>query len=223
MNLDQHTIYEAIPTNPRFKDLTHLKFGRLTVLGYLGKNSHRQAMWEVECTCGAIRKVVGCALIGGYSTSCGCIATEKIVAASTKHGHSKRSGRSSEMMSWKNMKTRCCNSNTPSYSLYGGRGIQVCQRWLDSFENFLADMGKKPLPKRNYTLERKDTNGNYEPTNCIWATHKEQARNLRCNRIIEHNGESKTLAEWSEISGVEYNKLRKRLNRGWSMEASLLN
>lgn len=223
MNLDQHTTYEAIPTNSRFKNLTSLRFGRFTVLGYLGKNAHRQAMWEVECTCGSIRKVVGCSLSGGHSTSCGCIATEKMVVASTKHGHGKRSGRSSEMTAWKNMKMRCCNPKTLSYNLYGGRGIQVCERWLNSFENFLADMGEKPVPKRRYTLERKDTNGNYEPANCIWATHKEQARNLRCNRIVEHEGDSKTLAEWSEISGVEYNKLRKRLNRGWAIGAALVN
>lgn len=97
---------------------------------------------------------------------------------------------------------------------YGGRGIRVCERW-QSFENFLADMGERPPGMQ---IERKDNSGHYEPGNCLWATHKTQARNRRTSRHIEINGVVKTVAEWAELKGVPYNRLSERLERGWPIQ-----
>lgn len=114
--------------------------------------------------------------------------------------------------SWAMMKTRCLNPNYSQYKDYGGRGITVCKEWM-TYCNFLADMGERPA---GYTLERIDNNGNYEPCNCMWATVKEQRNNSRQNRYIEYNGETHTVAQWSEITGINRNTIIKRLNMGWS-------
>lgn len=128
---------------------------------------------------------------------------------------------SPEYRSWCSMKARCCNSQNPSYPRYGGRGIKVCQRWLDSFSDFLADMGKKPTPK--HTIDRfPDNNGNYEPGNCRWATAQEQSRNRRSNRVIEFGGVSRTVAEWADVLGVGYFTLARRIERkGYEVALSL--
>ena len=112
------------------------------------------------------------------------------------------------------MKTRCSNPKCRSYPHYGGRGIKVCERW-QKFENFLADMGECP-PGRS--IERIEPNGDYEPRNCRWATSKEQNRNTSRSRLIEMNGQQKTLAEWCEIYGVPSQRIGKRLKRGMSPE-----
>lgn len=120
--------------------------------------------------------------------------------------------------SWGSMKTRCQNPNHVYFARYGGRGIRVCKRW-QNFECFLADMG--PRPGRNYSLDRIDNDGDYEPGNCRWASTKKQGRNTSQNRIIEHNGVRKTLIEWSEEIGIGKTVLRNRLDRGWSVERAL--
>lgn len=119
---------------------------------------------------------------------------------------------SPEYRSWCSMKARCCNPRNPSYARYGGRGITVCPRWLDSFENFLADVGNRPGPK--YTIDRFPNNdGNYEPGNVRWATAQEQSRNRRSNRVIEFGGASRTVAEWADVLGVRYFTLVQRIKR----------
>jgi hypothetical protein len=117
------------------------------------------------------------------------------------------------------MRRRCAYPKSARYARYGGRGIRVCERWADSFENFLADMGLCP---DGMTLDRKDTNGNYEPDNCRWATRKEQQRNISQNRILVFRGESKTMAEWAEISGLSYKLVNRRINDAkWPVERAL--
>jgi len=120
---------------------------------------------------------------------------------------------------WKNIKARCSNPNRPDYERYGGRGINVCQRWAESFENFLADMGPKPSPK--HTIERKDVNGNYEPSNCVWATSTEQMNNKRNNVIIEFNDRRQTMANWAREAGIQLGTLHFRLKSGWSVPDAL--
>jgi len=116
---------------------------------------------------------------------------------------------------YQNIKQRCHNIHSESYSKYGGRGIKVCDRWLESFENFYEDMGAKPEGK---SVDRIDNNKGYCKENCRWATPKEQSRNTRRNVVIEHKGVSKTLAEWAEDSHVHYGTFVSRIRRGWDIE-----
>jgi hypothetical protein len=118
------------------------------------------------------------------------------------------------------MLQRCTNPNHPEYKNYGGRGIKVCDRWLESFEeNFLADMGLRPSPK--LTLDRIDNNKGYSKSNCRWATPKEQARNRRPNRVIPFNGEMLCVAAVAEHVGIKADTLRMRLNNGWPLACAL--
>lgn len=129
------------------------------------------------------------------------------------HGDCPRGNRSTEYRTWNAMLQRCENGKSPNYSNYGGRGISVCERW-HSFELFLSDVGRKPTPE--HSIDRYPNNdGNYEPGNVRWATPKEQSRNQRSSRIVTAFGKSATMAEWSELSGIEVTVIRERLNRGW--------
>jgi len=119
---------------------------------------------------------------------------------------------------WANMKTRCGNPKATRYKNYGGRGITVCDRWKNSFENFLADMGEPP---EGMTLEREDTRGNYEPSNCKWATQKEQQRNRGNNHLITAESKTLCLAEWAEVQKLSRGTIKKRLARGWTPERAV--
>lgn len=132
-----------------------------------------------------------------------------------RHGHTTHDGESPTYSAWMAMKGRCLNPANKWYRNYGGRGITVCSRWLESFENFLSDMGKRP---DSMTLERINNDGNYEPSNCRWASRKEQARNMRTNHLIEYRGVTKPLAVWAEELGVNGFALLTRLRRGWTVE-----
>lgn len=135
-----------------------------------------------------------------------------------KHGQSAGSGnRSTAYSVWDSMKQRCLNPKNASYKNYGGRGITICERWMD-FENFLADMGQPP---KGQWLERIDNNGPYSPENCRWATPSQQNRNTRRNHYIEHNGQRKLVVEWAEESGINKGALLMRIRKGWSMERAL--
>jgi len=119
------------------------------------------------------------------------------------------------------MKIRCTNPKYRSYKDYGGRGISICERWADSFDNFLADMG--PKPSRKHSLDRfPEVNGNYEPGNCRWATNTEQQRNKRDNTILEYGGVRACVAEWAEIRGIRQDTLLKRIGKyGWTIPQAL--
>jgi hypothetical protein len=126
-----------------------------------------------------------------------------------------------EHRSWCGMITRCYGSD-PSrgdFHLYQGAGIQVCHRWRESFLNFLADMGKKPTSR--HSIERKNSSGNYEPGNCVWATSQQQARNTTRNRWITANGRTLTLVEWSQLTGLKQITIWCRLDTGWSEEKAV--
>lgn len=131
------------------------------------------------------------------------------------HGHSG----TSLYKTWERMRQRCHNPNSNSYGNYGGRGIVVCERWLSSFENFLADMGERPEGK---TLDRyPDNDGNYEPGNCRWATNAEQKRNTRRTKMITFNGKTLCMRDWAALVGVSESQFWKRINKGWPLERAL--
>jgi len=126
------------------------------------------------------------------------------------------------MTNWKNMKKRCYNKNHENYSRYGGAGIKVCQRWINSYDNFIEDMGVPPGP--TYTIDRyPNKNGDYSPNNCRWASKKEQSRNKSNNRVIEAFGKKKLLCEWSEdpLCVVVLSTLDTRIRRGWEPERAI--
>lgn len=163
-------------------DVSKRRFGRLCAEWPAAMRGHGNACWLCLCDCGRLRVVALSSLLNGSSKSCGCLQKELLSRRRFKHGHSIKPGvrnASREYETWLSMKARCYDRKTKSYKNYGGRGIRVCGRWLSSFENFLADMGTKP---NGLTLERIDNDGNYEPSNCKWATRLEQNRNKRNSR-----------------------------------------
>jgi hypothetical protein len=152
------------------KDLTGRRFSRLVAVKFHG-NTPSGAKWECLCDCGNRKIVTRYQLRSGGTKSCGCLNRDKIVQRNFKHGLTN----APEYPVWANMRQRCVNPKNKAYKYYGGRGIKYCERW-ESFSNFLADMGKRP---DGLTLERINTNGNYEPSNCKWATWSEQRKSQR--------------------------------------------
>jgi hypothetical protein len=134
----------------------------------------------------------------------------------TLHGHA-AGGLSPTYQAWHNMKRRCLDEKNHRYQNYGGRGIKLCYQWR-SFDAFLLDMGVKP---EGMTLERKDVNGDYTPSNCVWATHKEQANNKTSNRHLTHDGLTFTTSQWADRTGISHVTLRMRLHRGWDVARAL--
>jgi hypothetical protein len=149
-------------------------FGKLTVISRAGSSAHQKRTWLCLCDCGKQIVVDGGHLKSGHTKSCSCLQKQKIGDLRRTHGHSMRTP---EYRAWAAMKDRCGNPNNPAYKNYGGRGIKVCQRWIESFENFLTDMGLRPSP--GLTLERIKNDDGYEPSSCKWATRIEQANNTR--------------------------------------------
>lgn len=160
---------------PKAKDLTDGLFGRWRVIRRAGSTRNHIVTWLCKCECGNEKVVRSDILNNGQSQSCGCLNSEISAKHNRKHGYSNIS--SPEYFAWCGMKARCNSPTNKDYHNYGGRGIKVCQRWLANFENFLIDMGLRPAD--GLSLERMDVNGNYEPTNCVWATATEQIRNRR--------------------------------------------
>jgi len=190
------------------------KYNRWLVLSYSHK-SGRNHYYTCRCECGTVKPVRLSRLMNGESASCGCYRTE----LSTIHGLAKRNRVCPELYIRNTMIQRCTNKNNIQYPEYGGRGIVVCDRWLESFENFFNDMG--PRPSKHHSIERLDNNGNYEPGNCAWATRLTQNRNKRNNRYLEVDGIKRCLAEWVTISGVAHPTILARLKCGWPVKKAI--
>lgn len=180
------------------------RFGRLTVLS---DDGHGFA--DCRCECGVVKRIKKPGLLRGQIVSCGCWSRER----STKHGMEG----SPTYHVWASMLHRCRNRNNRWYHRYGGRGIQVCSRWLD-FRNFYADMGEKP---RGLSIERIDNDGDYEPGNCRWASHTEQMRNREVTLTIEYKGRVMPVVELAERFGVPRKLVQARLKRGVPIQDAL--
>jgi hypothetical protein len=171
---------------PRLISLVGKRFGRLVVTKRSEQvGSQGQPYWWCHCDCGSDVQVRGQSLRIGRTQSCGCLARLTTTQRNHRHGNAARGKQSPEYIVWNSLKTRCLNPKSSSYVHYGGRGITVCPEWRDSFEAFLRDVGPRP---EGHTLDRIDTNGNYEPGNCRWATQEEQANNRRADAQVLVNG-----------------------------------
>ncbi len=194
-----------------FQDLTGKKFGRLKVLALAPKSSPGKTRWKCACDCGSNSIVESAQLKSGNTKSCGCLRDELSRLRTKTHGLSD----TPTYRTWSDMKGRCFRTLNRDYPDYGGRGITVCDRWKNSFEDFVSDMGERP---KGSTIDRIDVDGNYEPGNCRWATSKQQQRNKRNSRLITFRKRRRSLAEWAEGLGMPYDVLRYRLDAGWTVE-----
>lgn len=201
-------------------NLTGKRFGRWTVREEgeprIRINGKKRRRWICDCDCGESGLVDQANLLRGGSLSCGCLKTETTIKRCTTHGCATHGAPSAEYRAWQAMINRCTNKDYVKYNLYGGRGIKVCKRWMDRFENFLEDMGPRPTDKQ--TLDRKDSNGNYEPSNCRWATWLDQQNNRNNNRMIEWKGRTQTVSQWARELGFDPPVIFNRLNLGWDLE-----
>lgn len=178
---------------PKRLQLENQKFTYLTVLSDAGnedKSSH--STWLCQCVCGSIVRRRGASLIAGKTRSCGCLSKEKIRIRQTIHGES----RTPEMRAWMGAKHRCYSTKSANYKNYGGRGIKMCDEWLDKdhgYENFLANMGRRPSSV--HSLDRIDVNGDYSPKNCQWALRNQQIKNRRKMVALQNHTDDELLAE----------------------------
>jgi len=183
-------------------DITGQRFHRLTAIRQVGNDRSGSARWLFACDCGKETTTLATHARSGHTRSCGCLWRE----STTKHGES----RSTEHQTWRGMHARCTDPSATGWSMYGARGIKVCDRW-SSFDNFLADMGRKPSPE--LTLDRIDSNGDYEPGNCRWATLEQQSTNRRDNLHLTYQGRTQTLSQWAREIGITRSGLHYRLKR----------
>lgn len=194
------------------------RFGRWTVLSRSQRSTkNMSAYWNCVCDCGTKRAVPSEGLRSGRSQSCGCRHKEIVGRNSTRHGDA----RTLTYVTWQAIKARCYSPCQPRYPQYGGRGITMCDRWRNDYSAFLQDMGLRPSGA--YSIDRIDTNGNYEPGNCRWATRREQARNKRDTRFVEYRGIIMRLIDVYEQFGseIKYCTFAARLAHGWPIEVAL--
>jgi len=186
------------------------KFGQLTVLERVDNDRFGRTQWKCRCDCGKEHVAALFRLTSGHTKSCGCIRGK---SRATHRGKGTPTHNT-----WCAMKQRCNYPAHDQFASYGGRGIRVCDRWSESFEAFLADMGERP---EGMTIERIDTNRHYEPGNCRWATEAEQSRNRRSTILIERNGQTKCVKDWCDELGLDVDAVYGRIRRGASPQEAL--
>lgn len=193
-------------------DLSGQRFDRLTVLKLNGsKNGFNH--WQARCDCGREISVRTASLRNGHTKSCGCFGRDVRRKRNTTHGFSG----TPTYTAWEHMLARCRNKRHASFKDYGARGIIACSRW-EKFENFLHDMGAQP---EGLTLERIDNNAGYSPSNCKWATRREQSNNRRNSRFLNLGGETFTITTWCRNLGGSHALVDGRLRAGWSIQRAL--
>lgn len=180
-------------------------YSRLTVVSEAQPRGIRK-FWRCRCECGVEKEIEQSKLRSSHTKSCGCYKFERITQANSTHGQSHGVAKTKEYRTWCKLKARCTNPNDAKWPEYGGRGIQVCSRWLNGFENFYLDMGKAPSPK--HSIDRIDVNGNYEPDNCRWSTPREQSENRRSSIRVIYNGKTyRSIATLARALGLETHSL----------------
>lgn len=194
------------------KDMTNRTFGKLTVKRFAGTNKRGEATWECKCDCGKKTIVPGNKLRSGHTTSCGCVRFSRIGEHNRTHGMT-----NSRLYNiWSRMKARCNNPKEQYYYLYGGRGIKICDEWANSFELFY-EWSIKNGYKENLTIDRKNTNGDYCPSNCKWSDVYEQANNKRNNHFITAFGQRKTISQWARVTRLNPGTISRRIHTlGWN-------
>jgi hypothetical protein len=216
--MSEHVV---LPSYPRFKNLTGMAFGLLRVISFNGMQRVKgktYASWIVACTCGKQYSIKASCLISGGVKSCGCVHPN----LNGRNGIPPKGTRRHtppELNSWREMIRRCYDPRTKDAVTY--QGVKVCDRWRESYKNFLEDMGPRPEPKPDYSLDRIDGMGDYAPENCRWATRKQQNRNKRTTRVLAINGETKTVPEWCEIYGTYKSLVNSRVKLGWDLERAV--
>lgn len=202
-----------------FIDRTGHKYGRLTVIAMIPKpRGAKHLYWLCRCDCGSTVDVDSLHLGCGHTQSCGCLQKDRLALARTTHGATSAKGSIPEYGVWLNMKARCTHKSVDSYKYYGARGIKVCERWM-KFENFIEDMGRRPSD--GHSIDRIDSNGNYEPSNCKWSDSFEQNNNRSNTRHLTYNGKTMSMFQWSREVGINPVRLHGRLAAGWSVERAL--
>jgi hypothetical protein len=202
---------------PAFKDLTGLKFGRLTVICRSKNEKGKQTRWLCKCDCGKEKTIIGVHLTNGMSKSCGCMQKEIVSKIKTING---LNSKSRLYKIFCGMKQRCYNTNEKAYHNYGGRGITVCDEWLNNTLLFIA-WAKSNGYKNNLTIERINNDKGYSPDNCKWATRKEQNRNRRDNVFITFKKETKNLIDWAEYLNMNHHTIMNRIKSGWTVKDAL--
>ena len=187
---------------------------RLTVIKQVGKDKNGNIKYLCECSCGTLFETIASSIFSGVCKSCGCLKSEvskKRLLLLKKHGLSQ----TRLYQTWYNMKRRCYNHKYREYENYGGRGIRICDEWLEDFVKFY-EWAQSSGYNNSLTIDRKDVNGDYCPENCRWVTMRVQCNNKTDNHKITYNGETHTLSQWAEILDVNYHTLRSRINiLGW--------
>lgn len=192
------------------------KYGKLTFIKELPERTkHRAIVWECVCDCGKTMQANKIDILRGFTKSCGCLHREAAQRRAVPHGRGTK-----EYAAWLGMNGRCNNPNVESYPLYGGRGIKLCSKWRNSYTDFLTDVGFAPTSK--HSLDRINTNGNYEPGNVRWATDYEQTRNKRTNTIITINGIAMCLTDWCHKYDIKVSTVCNRVAKmGWTYEEAI--
>lgn len=201
---------DSIKLSPRAKDETGNVYTKLTVIEFAGNTKSGDSRWKCLCECGNTTVVARGDLCKRSIKSCGCHRASSGGACSGRK-------KSPEYTSWQEMKRRCYNPKAPYYEIYGGRGITVCQRWLDAFVNFIEDMGTKPFPEA--TIHRIDGDTGYEKDNCKWASKEEQGLHTSKTIKILHNGELTSMRGLARKLGIVHRTISRRLEQGWTMES----
>ena len=192
-------------------DIANQKFGRLTALSRV-----KGSKWKCKCECGNIVYVRTNSLIQNYTLSCGCYHKDKLKEINARHNLS--NARIYHI--WQNIKRRCYNQNYKYYSYYGKKGITMCDEWKSSFESFY-EWSMSAGYSDKLTIDRINSNGNYEPNNCRLVTRKEQQNNISSNLNFTIDGKTKTLAQWCEIYNVPHERTRYRVKNGWDILSAL--
>ena len=199
----------------KIKDITGLKFGKWLVLSLSEERKKNRIAWLCRCDCGKEKVLIGSYLKSGKLKGCHC--DDSMIGIDYRAKHGRRN--TPEYNSWQSMKKRCYDPTNENFKHYGGRGIIVCDRWIDSFENFFKDMGIKPSLK--HTIDRIDTNGNYSLENCKWSTPIEQGNNKRNCIILTMDSKQMTLKQACVMKNIPSGLVYNRVQHGWSIEEAL--